>query len=90
MNKINTNIKSTKEDKTIIVLIILLIAFFASKIFTLFTPLFHDEIGVYGRLLFYMYEQGPSMHPADVTPEFGRGHPLFFTYFFFRFFNFVY
>ena len=81
MNKINTNIKSTKEDKTIIVLIILLIAFFASKIFTLFTPLFHDEIGVYGRLLFYMYEQGPSMHPADVTPEFGRGHPLFFTYF---------
>lgn len=62
-------------------LIFALFLFVLSKLYTLFTPLFHDEIGVYGRLLFYMYEHGSSMHPADVTPEFGRGHPLFFTCF---------
>ncbi|MDC0231103.1 glycosyltransferase family 39 protein [Aureispira] len=75
------NKNKRRQVTPFVILCIFLSLFVISKIFTLFTPLFHDEIGIYGRLLFYMLEHGPSMHPGDVTPEFGRGHPLFFTYF---------
>jgi len=77
----SSSLSNNWEEKGIRILAILLGIFFLSKIFTLYTPLFHDEIGVYGRLLFYMMEHGPSMNPANVTPEFARGHPLFFTFF---------
>lgn len=61
-------------------LLVLLAAFFLAKIWNVTTPLFHDELGVYGRALFYMVDQGPSMIPGSVDAEISRGHPLFFAF----------
>lgn len=59
----------------------LLVIFFLLKIIHVSTPLFHDELGVYGRALFYMMDNGPTMIPGQVDPEISRGHPLFFAFF---------
>lgn len=62
-------------------LLLLLGIFFLSKMLQIQTPLFHDELGVYGRALFYMVDNGPSMLPGSVDAEISRGHPLFFAFF---------
>jgi len=59
---------------------LLLAAFFLLKLVNVFTPLFHDELGVYGRALFYMIDHGPSLLPGDIDPQLSRGHPLFFVF----------
>ncbi len=69
------------EEKAVKILAILLGVFFLAKVVNLYTPLFHDELGVYGRALFYMLDNGSSMIPGDVDPELSRGHPLFFVFF---------
>ena len=68
------------QKKGIQGLILLLGIFFLAKIWNVTTPLFHDELGVYGRALFYMVDQGPSMIPGSVDAEISRGHPLFFAF----------
>lgn len=60
---------------------LLCLSFFFLKIFNLYTPLFHDELGFYGRAFFYMLDHGPSIMPGDIDPYLSRGHPLFFTFF---------
>ena len=77
----NTVTASKLEQKIPLFLGLLLGAFFLAKFVNLYTPLFHDELGVYGRALFYMLDNGPSMIPGDVDPEISRGHPLFFAFF---------
>ena len=42
-------------------------------------PLFWDEIGVYGRGIFMMADQGWSLHPSALPPDISRGHPLLYT-----------
>ncbi len=69
------------ENKALQFLTGLLGLFFLSKMMQLNTPLFHDELGVYGRALFYMIDHGSSMIPGDIDPEISRGHPLFFAFF---------
>jgi 4-amino-4-deoxy-L-arabinose transferase-like glycosyltransferase len=72
---------TTWEDKSVTILGILLAVFFLAKIVHVYTPLFHDELGVYGRALFFMLENGPRLLPGDVDHFISRGHPLFFTFF---------
>lgn len=69
------------EQKSWQFLLGLLCIFFVAKLVNLNTPLFHDELGVYGKAIFYMVDNGASMMPGDVDPEISRGHPLFFAFF---------
>ena len=64
------------------VISILLCVFFLLKIIHVNIPLFHDELGVYGRILFHMLENGPQLHPGGIDHYITRGHPLFFAFFF--------
>lgn len=63
------------------ILMILLGGFFLSKLLSLNVPFFHDELGVYGKAIFYMIDNGPTIIPGDVDPIISRGHPLFFIFF---------
>ena len=69
------------EENAVKCLIALLVLFFFAKIVHIYTPLFHDELGFYGRAFFYMLDHGPSMMPGDIDPQLSRGHPLFFVFF---------
>ena len=69
------------EAKTSVVLAVLLAVFALAKSVHLNTPLFHDELEVYGQAFFYMLDHGPSMMPGDIEPILSRGHPLFFVFF---------
>jgi len=63
-----------------IILGVLLCVFAIAKLAHIYTPLFHDELEVYGRAVFYMVDHGPSMIPADIDTDLSRGHPLFFVF----------
>lgn len=69
------------EEKSPFILAGLVLIFFLAKLVALPIPLFHDELEVYGKALFYMLDNGPSMIPGDVDPDISRGHPLFFIFF---------
>jgi 4-amino-4-deoxy-L-arabinose transferase-like glycosyltransferase len=72
---------TTWDPKPSIVLGVLLCVFAIAKLAHIYTPLFHDELEVYGRAVFYMLDHGPSMIPADMDTDLSRGHPLFFVFF---------
>jgi len=76
-----TTTTSNWEEKSPIILAVLLLVFFLAKIAHIYTPLFHDELGVYGQALFYMLDHGSSMVPDGMPTVLSRGHPAFFVYF---------
>ncbi len=69
------------EEKSTLILTVLLIVFALAKLVHLYTPLFHDELPVYGRAMFYMIDHGSSMLPGGMPPELSRGHPPFYVFF---------
>lgn len=70
-----------KGDKTLQLLYALLLLFAILKAWHLNVPLFHDELGVYGRAFFYMIDNGPQLLPGGMDHYISRGHPLFFSFF---------
>ena len=80
----NFHLRNNKgEYKTTTVLSILLSIFFLLKIIHVNIPLFHDELGVYGRALFHMLNNGPQLYPGGIDHYITRGHPLFFASFYY-------
>ena len=49
---------------------------FFFKMFHLATPYFWDELGVYTRAAFYMYDHGLTLLPGVIPADLSRGHPL--------------
>ncbi len=70
-----------KDDKPLQLLFVVLLLFAILKVWHLSVPLFHDELGVYGRAFFYMIEHGPQLLPGGMDHFITRGHPLFFSFF---------
>ena len=69
------------ESKAPTILGLMMILFFIYKHFHVGSPLFHDELEVYGRALYYMIDNGPTMIPGSMDTDLSRGHPLFFVFF---------
>ncbi len=44
------------------------------------TPLFWDELGVYGRSVWYLLDNTVSILPGDLPPDLSRGHPMLFVF----------
>lgn len=65
----------------------ILILLFVSILFTLYKtphlylPLFWDEIGVYGKSVFYLLDNEIGILPSYLEPELSRGHPMVYVYF---------
>ncbi len=71
--------KSITHNKHLVLILVALV-FVVIRIPYLDTLLFWDEIGVYGRGIYYMLDGTVSMHPSALDPVISRGHPLLFTY----------
>ena len=64
----------------IIGLVAVLFVFVWSKLPVLNLPYFWDELGVYATGVLYMFDNGPGLLPANLDPEYSRGHPLLFYF----------
>ncbi|MDC0231101.1 glycosyltransferase family 39 protein [Aureispira] len=69
------------EQNTPQILGLLMVLFLIYKLFHVGSPLFHDELEVYGRALYYMIDNGPTLIPGSMDTDLSRGHPLFFVFF---------
>lgn len=68
-----------KINKPNIGFFLILIALLVIKWPHLDLPLFWDELGVYGRAVFYLIDNGISPLPSALPPELSRGHPTLFV-----------
>lgn len=57
---------------------LLILVFLIFEIPLLNLPFLFDELWVYGPAVQMMSEQGPSLMPDVISPDFSRGHPLLF------------
>ena len=61
-------------------LLLVLLIFICFKIPQLHYPFYIDEGMVYGLAVKMMTQQGPSLMPGSIPPDFSRGHPLMFHF----------
>jgi len=71
-------IKNHKEDN---IFLLILVAFVFYKIPHLNIPLFWDEMGVYGKSIFYLLDHKIGFLPNYLEPELSRGHPMLYVFF---------
>ncbi len=57
-----------------------LLCFIWLKLPVIDLPFFWDELGVYAPGALYMVDNGIGVLPANLDPEYSRGHPLFFFF----------
>ncbi len=60
--------------------ILSLIIFVVLKLPALSLPFYWDELGVYSRSSIYLAQHGLGLLPANLPPDYSRGHPLLFSF----------
>lgn len=73
-------LKTLKENKEYTLFIFILLAFVYFKIPHLSIPLFWDEMGVYGKSIFYLLDNEIGLMPKYLDPELSRGHPMLYVF----------
>ena len=78
---------NSKQLSTFLFFVIAAISLILFKLDAITLPYYWDEIGVYGRAVLYMYDNGLGLLPATLPPEISRGHPLLFHFIYALLFN---
>ncbi|MGB0886043.1 MAG: glycosyltransferase family 39 protein [Chitinophagales bacterium] len=75
-----TRYKAISKFKAEIVFLLAALIFVIYKIPHLSLPLFWDEMGVYGKSIFYLIDHEIGFQPKYLQAELSRGHPMLFVF----------